>query len=101
MIDVKEAAGLVARTPETIRRWVWSGRLQAERQGRRLLVSRDDVLRMGGRSADGAQPLTLREWAVEARLAQEAGGGAVTASDLVVADRAARFVDAGSRDAGR
>jgi hypothetical protein len=40
MIDVRCAAALVRRHPETVRRWVWSGRLAAQRQGNRLLMAR-------------------------------------------------------------
>jgi len=43
LIDVRHAAVLVGRHPETIRRWVWSGRLAAQRRGRRLLVERSEV----------------------------------------------------------
>lgn len=106
MIDVQEAAGLASRTPETVRRWVWSGRLTAQRKGRRLLVARDDVLRLSGKAADNAHELTLREWATEARRSQKAArGGAKTASDLVIADRearsGARSEGGGANDAGR
>ncbi len=103
MVGVPEAAGLASRTPETIRRWVWSGRLEAQRQGRRLLVARDDVLRLSGKPVSTSQELTLRRWATRARRSQRsAGGTAKTASDLVIADRAARSAAGGSgRDAGR
>ncbi len=102
MVDVREAAGLASRTPETIRRWVWSGRLEARRQGRRLLVARDDVLRLSGQPANSGPELTLREWATQARRSRGAqGGGAKTASDLVLADRGARSAGGGARDALR
>ncbi len=99
MIDVREAAGLAARTPETVRRWVWSGRLEAQRQGRRLLVARDDVLRLSGKPALGGREPTLREWAAEARRSQPSGV-AKTARDLVMADREARSGGENARVAG-
>ncbi len=37
LLDVRRAAALAGRHPETVRRWVWSGRLAARRQGNRLL----------------------------------------------------------------
>jgi excisionase family DNA binding protein len=62
VLDVREAAAYIGRTPETVRRWVWSGRVAASRQGNRLLIAR--------RALDAAVsgvPLTaalsLREWA--------------------------------------
>ena len=43
MLTVPEAARLTGRDPETIRRWVRSGRLNARRDGPRLLLFREDV----------------------------------------------------------
>jgi len=89
MVDVREAARLAGRTPETIRRWVWSGRLSATRSGNRLLVPRGDVL--ASSDPEAPRPGSLAEWAAQLRTTR---GGARTASDLVLDDRAAR-------DAGR
>jgi len=100
VISVQEAATLASRTPETVRRWVWSGRLEARRQGRRLMVARDDVLRISGKPVSSGQALTLQEWATQSRRSRTAAhGGATTASDLVLADREAR--SAGGGDGGR
>ncbi len=90
MLDVQEAASLASRTPETVRRWVWSGRLPAERQGRRLLVARDDVLRIVGVDVPGGRHVTLAEWAAELLADDDRTSKARTASDLVLADRAER-----------
>ena len=43
MLTVQEAARLTGRNPETIRRWVRSGRLQSRRDGPRLLLFDDEV----------------------------------------------------------
>lgn len=91
MVDVREAARLAGRTSETIRRWVWNGRLTATKQGNRLLVPRDEVLAVaGGQAREAAAPrLTLAEW--EARVATSRTGTAGTsAADLVQDDRARR-----------
>lgn len=90
MVDVREAARLAGRTPETIRRWVWSGRLEARRHGNRLLLARIDVLRQVGRKPDPARTAeSLSQWAAEvAGLNRGRQGG--TASDLVIGDRRAR-----------
>jgi excisionase family DNA binding protein len=101
MLDIREAAALVHRTPETVRRWVWSGRLTARRHGNRLLVSREALEQLvaapaGRRPATAAQPpLSLEQW--RALVAAERGAGTLTALaahpsalDLVLADRRAR-----------
>ena len=85
MVDVREAAQLAGRTPETIRRWVWSGRLSATRSGNKLLVPRVTYLRPRTRKLLARR--SLAEWAAQLRTAR---GGARTASDLVLDDRAAR-----------
>lgn len=85
VLDVREAADYVARTPETVRRWVWSGRLEAVRRGNRLLVRRADLDALTG----AARPaLSLGEWA--ALLPQATTAAAGTAADLVVEDRERR-----------
>ena len=37
VLPVRQAAEYAGRTAETIRRWVWSGRLPARRHGNRLM----------------------------------------------------------------
>lgn len=87
MLDVREAATVVARTPETVRRWVWSGRLHAHKSANRLLIARDDVERMVG---ERARPVELAEWAAAADAILGSGRPGATASDLVLADRVER-----------
>jgi excisionase family DNA binding protein len=101
MVDVREAAALARRTPETIRRWVWSGRIPARRDGRRLLVARTDLLRLiGDNEADhvsgrAASSYPLRDWVAELVRTNPGGRSGSTASDLVFADRSQRSGDAG------
>src|SRR5216684_5778644 len=89
-LDVKAAARLAGRTPETIRRWVWSGRLRAHKRGNRLVMARRDVeaLARGGER----QPLSLSAWA---RLAEAAmrgrRGPRKSAADLVIEERRRRL----------
>jgi len=40
LITVREAARECSRNPETIRRWIWSGKLPAEKLGNQLFVKR-------------------------------------------------------------
>jgi hypothetical protein len=91
MLDVRAAAALARRHPETIRRWVWSGRLTARREGNRLLVSRTDVEALAGSERRAATSLSA--WADRARVAREGGrarGRRRSAADLVIEDRARR-----------
>jgi hypothetical protein len=88
-LDVKSAAAVAGRTAETIRRWVWSGRLPARRRGNRLLVARRDVEAIAGDR--GA--LSLAEWLTLAEGALSARAGAGTsAADLVLEERRRRLV---------
>ncbi len=43
MLTILEASVIAGCAPETVRRWVRSGRLEARRDGPRLLVERADV----------------------------------------------------------
>ncbi len=84
MLDVREAAGLARRNPETIRRWIWSGRLAARRQGRRLLVARRDLEAL----LDPGSTLSLAGWLrIAERERPAAARGTATAADLVFDDR--------------
>ncbi len=95
MRDAAEEAG---RTPETIRRWVWSGRLPASRRGNRLTVTRDDLQRVmgGGACPDLAAWLDL----VVLQRAGEAHAKTKSAADLVLTDRRGRS-SGDARHAGR
>lgn len=66
LLDVRAAAALVDRHPETIRRWVWSGRLAASKRGNRLLVDRDELRAAAGEGRESPK-LTWAEWAERAR----------------------------------
>jgi excisionase family DNA binding protein len=86
MLDVREAAELAGRSPETIRRWVWSGRLRAVKQGNRLIVARRAVEGLAGTSPRASEVPTLADWAREASPSMGARTTA-TAADLVLAAR--------------
>jgi excisionase family DNA binding protein len=100
MLDVRRAAALVGRHPETVRRWVWSGRLAARKQGNRLLMARADVEALA-KSEGRAVTSSLAAWADRARAARAAAGAngsGRSAADLVIEDRGrrSRAVDAGA-----
>ena len=90
LIDVPHAAALLGRHPETIRRWVWSGRPNARRQGNRLLIARADVEALA-REAEAAP--SLRDWAEQALVVPASGRQTTprrSAADLVIGDRRQR-----------
>jgi len=89
-LDVKAAARLAGRTAETIRRWVWSGRLSARKQGNRLVMARRDVEALAG--GGERRPLSLAEWAnlAEAALLSRRGPYQ-SAADLVIEERRRRL----------
>jgi excisionase family DNA binding protein len=87
MLDVRRAAALVGRHPETVRRWVWTGRLTAHRRGNRLLVARGDVEALAGTPTRA--PIDLSTWVDRVRSGDRRGTRS-SAADLVIADRAGR-----------
>lgn len=83
VLDVRQAAQYVGRTPETVRRWVWSGRVAAVRQGNRLLIARSELdAQLSGATTE---QMSLREWARS--VPRPAPGTAETAASLVLEDR--------------
>jgi excisionase family DNA binding protein len=97
-ISVRDAARLLGRHPETIRRWVWTGRVRARRHGNRLLLDRAEIDAAAVR--DGvSQRMTLADWAKHMRTTHDGRGSGESAADLVIGDREARS-QAGER-AGR
>lgn len=91
---MREAAARVGRSEETVRRWIWSGKLPAVKRGHVYYV---DVSHLDGVVVDVVgvtehKPYTLGDWVAEVR-AWKAGLGAPPHSggaDLVVEDRWAR-----------
>ncbi len=84
MITVPEAAVRIGRNPETVRRWIRSGRLTATRVGTQLLVEERDLRAMtamstaiGGQRASygmgdlGERPETLRTRTITVELDQQ------------------------------
>lgn len=90
---MRDAAALVGRAPETIRRWVWSGRLAARKKGNRLIVRRDDLVRAAGRM-DAEGPPGLAAWAERAQRWRDSrdpvAGADESAVDILLAERSRR-----------
>lgn len=101
-ITVREAAARVRRSTETVRRWIWSGRLPAVKHGNTYYV---DVMQLdrvavelGTAEWHEPAPAALGAWLAEVddwrsaldRVAEGHRVTATTASDLVLEDRHAR-----------
>jgi len=91
LLDVNQAARRARRSPETIRRWVWSGRLAARRDGRRWLIAEGDLDQLAA-PAGGLPPSSLAQWASMARdaLTESDSPTHGSAADLVLGDRRQR-----------
>jgi excisionase family DNA binding protein len=105
-LTVREAAARVSRSEETIRRWIWSGRLPAVKRGHAYYVdvARLDALVVDVVGVEHKPSYTLADWVSEVR-AWKAGldsPALSSAADLVAEDRwtrGERYL--GGRDAGR
>lgn len=89
-IDVLQAAALAGRSAETIRRWVWSGRLKAHKRGKKLLIGREQLDEVMN-SAGIGETLTLEKWLAELqRSGVKRGASEQSVADLVLDDRRQR-----------
>lgn len=86
-LDIKGAARLTGRSTETVRRWVWAGRLRARKSGKRLLVLRGDLEALAGTER---KILSLREWQAIANKTLRRPTVGRSANDLVLDDRKER-----------
>jgi excisionase family DNA binding protein len=94
-LDIRDAARLTGRSAETVRRWVWAGKVRARKSGKRLLVLRGDLEAM---ASTDRKLLSLREWHALANKTMRRPAAGRSASDLVLDDRENRSRDG---DAGR
>jgi len=60
MLTVPEAARQVGKNPETVRRWIRSGRLRAQRVGTQHVIDEADLQALMAQSEMATLP---REWA--------------------------------------
>ena len=60
MLTVPEAARRVGRDPETVRRWIRSGRLRSEKVGTQHLIDEADLELLAGSRAGPDRPEWLR-----------------------------------------
>ncbi len=50
-IDIKQASHYCRRNPETVRRWVWNGKLPAQKVGNQLFIRKEDLVQFCRESA--------------------------------------------------
>src|SRR5437867_988695 len=75
LLTIREASRLIGRTPATVRRYIRSGRLRAEKEpgkfGEEYKIRREDLLSLGF-TADGELPVhVVEERNIEITLLQE------------------------------
>ncbi|HVM35874.1 MAG TPA: helix-turn-helix domain-containing protein [Actinomycetota bacterium] len=61
MLTVPEAARRVGRDPETVRRWIRSGRLRSQKVGTQHLIDEADLDVVVGTGAEFKRPKWLRK----------------------------------------
>jgi excisionase family DNA binding protein len=95
-LTVRQAARRARRAEETIRRWIWSGRLPARKRGHTYVVLEQDLdatlAQRRPRAERPAPGTTLGEWLdeVERFKASSSARWRGSASDLVLEDRRER-----------
>jgi len=67
-LSVREAAQQCGKNAETIRRWIWSGKLPAEKMGNQLFIKRGDLKALCGRDNEYAR---VEDWLRRARTLRE------------------------------
>ena len=88
LVDIRQAAADTGRSPETVRRWVWSGKLNATKRGNRLLIDRAELERFFRERREEA-PVGLAAWAAERdEAARQEAAVRGSAADLVLEHRA-------------
>ncbi len=93
---MRQAARRARRAEETIRRWIWSGRLPARKRGHNYVVLEQDLdatlARRPPRATPSAPGTTLGEWLDEVQRfkASSSVSWHGSASELVLEDRRER-----------
>lgn len=78
LVTVREASRQCRRTTETVRRWIWEGKLPAQKLGNQLFVKKADLARVcpegKGRNTADRLAVLQRIRAVRERIAQRIQG---------------------------
>jgi excisionase family DNA binding protein len=90
-ITVPEAARRVGRNPETIRRWIWSGKLPSEKVGTQHLVDLDRVDALAAKRSPAPTPAQQWEaWDAEVQRVNEEFPASFRGIDVIEAIRLTR-----------
>jgi predicted site-specific integrase-resolvase len=68
MVTVRQAAEQCHRNAETIRRWIWSGKLPAKKLGNQLFVNQEHLSAVCGRNAEYER---VEDWLKQAKALRE------------------------------
>lgn len=74
LVTVREAARQCGKNPETIRRWIWSGKIPAEKLGNQLFIKTEDLrphcshVKASGEKDSGAEDWWVRAKALRGKL---------------------------------
>lgn len=93
LLTVREAAARCHRNPETIRRWIWNGKLTARKLGNQLFVREGDLhpILTASRAAEIEAQLKLLQEIDESReRIRQRLGGTVNVLELLDEGRASR-----------
>ncbi|MBM3154858.1 MAG: helix-turn-helix domain-containing protein [Chloroflexi bacterium] len=71
LITVREAAAEYGKNMETVRRWIWSGKLPAQKLGNQLFIKRSDLRALHRKRQSERQKVSLLEFLEEARALRE------------------------------
>jgi len=78
LITVREAARECRRATETVRRWIWEGKLPAQKLGNQLFISRADLVRLAstrrGREYPDQLEVIKKARALQQRIRRRIGG---------------------------
>ncbi len=69
MLAVREVATEYRRNPETIRRWVWAGKLSAQKLGNQLFINKKDLLKL--KEGERGKPEKSPDFLKRAQVLQE------------------------------
>ncbi|OGO14772.1 MAG: hypothetical protein A2Z02_03770 [Chloroflexi bacterium RBG_16_48_7] len=93
-LTVREAAALCGKNPETIRRWVWSGKIEAEKVGNQLFIDRSQIdksctfgnLKKNSKSSNLAE-IIKRVDVLRERIRKETGGRVFDVTEMIEESR--------------
>jgi excisionase family DNA binding protein len=91
LMTVREAARECRRATETVRRWIWEGKLPAQKLGNQLFIKRRDLTKMmrdrNGRKASDELAVLGEAKAIRERIRQSTGDATIDVLEAVERSR--------------